>query len=47
VVYTVEVEGIIFVLHAFQKKSKSGVATTKRDMDIVRQRLKEVDEYFQ
>jgi hypothetical protein len=26
-----------YVLHAFQKKSKRGIATTKRDMDLIRQ----------
>jgi phage-related protein len=28
------------VLHVFQKKSKSGIATPKPDMDIIRERLK-------
>ena len=27
-------------MHMFQKKSKSGIATPKRDMDIIRERLK-------
>ena len=30
----------VFVLHCFQKKSKSGIATPKVDMDIIRARLK-------
>jgi phage-related protein len=30
----------VFVLHCFQKKSKSGIATPKEDMDVVRTRLK-------
>jgi phage-related protein len=30
----------LFVLHCFQKKSKSGIATPKEDMDIIRARLK-------
>jgi phage-related protein len=29
-----------FVLHVFQKKSKSGIETPKRDMDLIRDRLK-------
>lgn len=29
-----------YVLHAFQKKAKSGIATPQRDMDLIRQRLK-------
>ena len=39
-VYTVRFEEAVFVLHCFQKKSKSGVATPKADMDIIRARLK-------
>ena len=39
-VYTVRFEERVFVLHVFQKKSKSGIATPKRDMDLIRQRLK-------
>ena len=33
-VYTVKFEEAVFVLHCFQKKSKSGIATPKADMDI-------------
>lgn len=39
-VYTVRFEEAVFVLHCFQKKSKSGIATPKSDMDVVRARLK-------
>ncbi len=39
-VYTVRFEEAVFVLHCFQKKSKSGIATPKADMDVVRTRLK-------
>jgi phage-related protein len=39
-VYTVKYEEAVFVLHCFQKKSKSGIATPKEDMDIIRARLK-------
>lgn len=39
-VYTVKFAESVFVLHCFQKKSKSGVATPKADMDIIRTRLK-------
>ena len=38
--YTVKFKEAVFVLHMFQKKSKSGIATPKRDMDIIRERLK-------
>ncbi|SDH19486.1 type II toxin-antitoxin system RelE/ParE family toxin [Pelagibacterium luteolum] len=39
-VYTVRFTEAVFVLHCFQKKSKSGIATPKADMDIIRTRLK-------
>lgn len=39
-VYTVKFPEAVFVLHCFQKKSKSGIATPKEDMDIIRARLK-------
>jgi phage-related protein len=39
-IYTVRfVEGV-FVLHVFQKKSKRGAATPKREMDLIRERCK-------
>jgi len=39
-VYTVQFEERVFVLHVFQKKSKTGIATPKSDMDLIRERLK-------
>ncbi len=39
-VYTVKFEEAVFVLHAFQKKSKRGIETPKEDMEIIRNRLK-------
>jgi phage-related protein/predicted XRE-type DNA-binding protein len=39
-VYTVRFAGVIYVLHAFQKKSKKGIQTPKRDIEIIRARLK-------
>lgn len=39
-VYTVKFAEAVFVLHCFQKKSKSGIATPKVNMDIIRARLK-------
>lgn len=38
-VYTVRFEGAIYVLHAFQKKSKRGIATPKQDIELVKSRL--------
>jgi phage-related protein len=39
-IYTVKFENIIYVLHAFQKKSKQGVATSQSDIDLIRRRLR-------
>ena len=39
-VYTVRFTDSVFVLHAFQKKSKSGIGTPKADIELIRQRLK-------
>lgn len=39
-VYTVRYAARVFVLHVFQKKSKSGIATPKPDMDLIKDRLK-------
>jgi phage-related protein len=40
-VYGVQIGKKIYVLHAFQKKSKHGIATTKQDVDLIKQRYKE------
>ena len=39
-VYTVELEGCLYVLHCFQKKSKRGAETPKPDLDLIESRLK-------
>jgi len=39
-VYTVRFAGVVYALHAFQKKSKKGIETPKSDIDLVKQRLK-------
>ena len=43
-VYTVRSADRVFVLHAFQKKSKSGVATLKAYIDLIKRRLKQATE---
>jgi phage-related protein len=45
-VYTVRFEGAVYVLHAFQKKSTKGIATPKREMDLVRSRLTMAEEHY-
>ena len=39
-VYTVRFERAVYVLHCFQKKSPSGIKTSKSDVELVSQRLK-------
>ncbi len=38
-VYTVRFAGVLYVLHAFQKKSKKGIATPRTDLDLIKKRL--------
>lgn len=42
-VYTVRFQKAIYVLHAFQKKSKKGIATPQRELDLIRQRLADAE----
>ena len=44
--YTVKFSDVIVVLHAFQKKSKKGIETPKQDMELIRSRLKLVEEIY-
>ena len=44
-IYTVKLAGVVYVLHAFQKKSKKGIATPKHDLDVVKDRLKVAREH--
>jgi phage-related protein len=39
-VYTVRLADVVYVLHIFQKKSKRGIATPKKELDLIRKRLK-------
>jgi len=45
-VYTVKFAGVVYVLHAFQKKSKRGIATPQRDIDLIKARLKRAEERY-
>lgn len=38
-VYTVRFPSAVYVLHAFQKKSKKGVSTPQKEIELVKQRL--------
>ena len=46
-VYTVRFFGVIYVLHAFQKKSKRGIATPKAEIEAIQQRLKRAKEDYE
>lgn len=46
-VYTVRFEGAVYVLHAFQKKSPTGIRTSKRDVDLIARRLTEAKMDFE
>ena len=41
-VYTVRFAEAVYVLHAFQKKSKKGIATPKLELDVIEKRLKDL-----
>jgi phage-related protein len=42
-VYTIRFAEAIYVLHAFQKKSKRGIATPKQELDLIKRRLAEAE----
>jgi phage-related protein len=44
VVLAVQIGRRIYVLHAFQKKSKKGTETPKRDVDLIKKRYSEAQE---
>lgn len=39
-IYVAKLGDVVYVLHAFQKKSKHGIATPRADLDIIERRLK-------
>ena len=45
-IYTTRFKGFIYVLHCFQKKSKAGIKTPKRDLGLIRRRLAEAELHF-
>ncbi|MBW3622654.1 MAG: type II toxin-antitoxin system RelE/ParE family toxin [Armatimonadetes bacterium] len=46
VVYTVRFTEVLYVLHAFQKKSKHGIATPRHDLDLIQSRLNRAEEDY-
>ena len=45
-VYTVRFDGAVYVLHAFQKKSKKGIATPQKEIELVKQRLAAAEQNY-
>ena len=45
-VYTVKFVRVVYVLHCFQKKSKSGIKTPQHEIDLIKQRLKAAEEDY-
>jgi phage-related protein len=45
--YTVRFAGVVYVLHAFQKKSRRGIATPKSELNLIEQRLKRAKEDYE
>ena len=43
-VYTVRLSGRIYVLHAFQKKSRRGIKTTQHDIEVIRERYRQAED---
>ena len=45
-VYTVRFKAAVYVLHAFQKKAKQGIATPERETDLIKRRLKAAEQHY-
>ena len=46
-VYTVRFEAAVYVLHAFQKKARKGVATPKHEIELVKCRLRAARDHYE
>jgi phage-related protein len=45
-VYTVRFAGVVYVLHAFQKKGKKGIATPQQDIELIKSRLRDAELHY-
>jgi phage-related protein len=45
-VYTAHFENAVYVLHVFQKKSKSGISTPRHEIELIRGRLAEAERHY-
>ncbi len=46
VVYALQIGEAIWVVHAFQKKSKTGIKTPKQDIDLIKKRIKDLKDFL-
>jgi phage-related protein len=46
-VYTVRFKQAVYVVHAFQKKSKTGIKTDQSDIDLIKRRLRDAQEHYE
>ncbi len=46
-VYTVRFKAAVYVLHAFQKKAKRGLATPKREIELIERRLGVAEQHYE
>ena len=44
-VYTVKLPSAVYVLHVFQKKSKTGIKTPKHEIDLIKSRMERATEH--
>jgi phage-related protein len=44
VVYALQIDEDVWVLHAFQKKSRTGISTPKQEIDLIRERIRRIKE---
>jgi phage-related protein len=45
-IYTAYFDDAIYVLHVFQKKSKSGIATPRHEIEVIRRRFAEAERHY-
>jgi phage-related protein len=45
-VYTVRFVGVVYVLHAFQKKAKKGIATPQHEVELIKTRLRDAETHY-
>jgi phage-related protein len=45
-VYAVRFAGMVYVLHAFQKKAKRGSATPKHEIELIKSRLRDAEMHY-